>query len=121
MAGSIITSKGLILSINSFTFDYLVDRIAAQFDANDIHIKEEVYRPMEEGAMTFISARPLDAKKFSVFSRAVMKASVAAQSEPFFARFEKCGLNCWKRYDEIADFKFKDRNCKHNIGNAALR
>ena len=70
MAGSIIISKDVQVLLSTSQFDYLVERVRRQFESSDLHVKDKVYFPMDEGGMTFISAEPLDAQGFTAFSKA---------------------------------------------------
>lgn len=105
MAGSIIISKDVRVPLSTNQFDYLVERVGSQFGPLDMRVKEEVYFPMDEGGMMFISAESLNAQDFAAFSRAVMKARVAAQAEASFSTFESVWALLLERLRQDARFK----------------
>ncbi|VWB21972.1 hypothetical protein [Burkholderia diffusa] len=88
MAGSIVISKDVRVPVSTSQFDYLVSRIGDQFGLSDIWVKDEVYLPMEEGGMSFISTESLNSNELSIFLTAVMRARTASQDEGSFLLYE---------------------------------
>ena len=88
MAGSIVNSRNVRVPMSTSQFDYLVSRIGDQFDSSDIWVKNEVYLPVEEGGMSFISTESLNSNELAIFSTAVMRARAASQDEGSFLLYE---------------------------------
>ena len=88
MGGSIFFSNGAQLPLSTQDFYYLVERVRSQFNSSEMGVKEKVYLPLDEQGMTFISAKLLNKRDFSSFSKAVLNARAAAQVEESFSRFE---------------------------------
>ncbi|WP_280118954.1 toxin-immunity protein system imunity protein CdiI [Burkholderia pseudomallei] len=96
MAGSIVISKEVRVPVSTSQFDYLVGRIGDQFHSSDMWIKDEVYLPMEEGGMSFISTESLNSSGLSIFLATVMRARAASQAEESFPLYE----NVWNQLVE---------------------
>ncbi|WP_175818888.1 hypothetical protein [Burkholderia sp. BCC0419] len=96
MAGSIVISKDVRVPVSTDQFDYLIGRIGDQFDSSGMQIKNEVYLPVEEGGMSFISTESLDSNDLAIFLTAVMRARTAAQAEGSFLLYE----NVWNQLVE---------------------
>jgi hypothetical protein len=88
MAGSIVISRNARVPMSTGQFDYLVSRIGDQFDSSDVWVKNEVYLPLGEGGMRFISAESLNSNELAIFSTAVMRARIASQDEGSFLLYE---------------------------------
>ncbi len=87
MAGSIIVSKELRFPVSSLQFDYLAERIRAGFDFEGQAYLKEIYSPMDEGGMDFISVKNENEAAFKSFVLAVLKAKEAASTEDSYATF----------------------------------
>ncbi|WP_124922062.1 hypothetical protein [Burkholderia stagnalis] len=109
MAGSIVISKDVRVPVSTSQFDYLVSRIGDQFGLSDIWVKDEVYLPMEEGGMSFISTESLNSNGLSIFLTAVTRARTASQAEESFPLYE----NVW---DQLID-KLRQDTRLGNAGN----
>ncbi|WP_279610789.1 hypothetical protein [Burkholderia stabilis] len=96
MAGSVTISKDVRVPVSTIQFDYLVSRIGDQFDSSDMWVKDEVYLPMEEEGMNFISTKSLNSNGLSIFLTAVMRARAASQAEDSFPLYE----NVWNQLVE---------------------
>lgn len=96
MAGSIVIYKDVRVPVSTSQFDYLVGRIGDQFGSSDIWVKDEVYLPMEEGGMRFISMESLNSNGLSIFLTAVTRARTASQAEDSFSLYE----NVWDQLIE---------------------
>jgi len=84
MAGSIFVSSETLLSLSSVQFDYLVEKIRAVALEVDKTYWSQIFEPMDEGGMSFISLEQQDISGFSVFCSAVTLAkekSEAASAE----------------------------------------
>jgi hypothetical protein len=89
MAGSIFVSKELRLPVSTMQFDYLVKHIADAFLPEEQGIRAEVFQPLEEGGMDFISAKALSASAFGKFSAAVERAHQSARLEKEFPVYQQ--------------------------------
>lgn len=87
MSGTIIVSPGHGVATSTVNFDYLVERIRQSFDAVDDEVVSEIYEPMDQGGMTYISLADLSQGKFNSFVRAVMRAHSLAASEESYHKF----------------------------------
>ena len=96
MAGSIVIYKDVRVPVSTSQFDYLVSRVGDQFGLSDIWVKDEVYLPMEEGGMSFISTESLNSNELSIFLTAVTRARTACQAEDSFPLYE----NVWDQLIE---------------------
>lgn len=88
MAGSIVISKDVRVSVSTGQFGYLIDRIGGRFDSSGMHVKAKVYLPMDEGGMTFVSAESLNPSELVIFLKTVVQAKNASQNEESFAMYE---------------------------------
>ncbi|WP_159082888.1 hypothetical protein [Burkholderia mayonis] len=109
MAGSIVIFKDIRVPVSTSQFDYLVSRIGDWFDSSDIWVKDEVYLPMEEGEMSFISTESLNSNGLSIFLTAVTRARTASQAEESFPLYE----NVW---DQLVE-KLRQDTRLGNTGN----
>ena len=82
MAGSIIISNDLILSVSTWQFDCIESQIRSELKLIDQSVFEKVYSPLDEGGMNFISAESLSANEFGDFVQAVMKAVERVKKNP---------------------------------------
>jgi len=87
MAGSIFLSKELRLPVSTQQFGYLVERIRTAFDADAQACLREIYSPMDDGGMNFISAENEGEAGFEAFFRAIVRANSAAASEGNYEAF----------------------------------
>jgi hypothetical protein len=74
MAGAIIISENNGLSLNSLDFDYIIQKIRESFVEEEYSIRDEIYSPIDEGGMSFVSLRDRSDKEFEAFSRAAQLA-----------------------------------------------
>jgi hypothetical protein len=74
MAGAFVIAEGKALSMSGVDFEYLVQAIRGAFLDDEEKIKTEIYRPLDEGGMDFISLREQDNSCFKVFFRATERA-----------------------------------------------
>ena len=87
MAGSIFLSKELRLPVSTQQFGYLVERIRPAFDTDEQEHLREIYSPMDEGGMNFISAEHEGEAGFKALFYAVVKANSIAASEDNYGSF----------------------------------
>lgn len=87
MAGAIFISDEIRLPLSSQQLGYLTARIRAEFGSQDQAYLEEIYSPMDDEGMSFISCQNLDVAGCMVFFEAVTKAKNRAQSEDVSAVF----------------------------------
>ena len=84
MAGAIFISQDLRRPVSSRQFDYLMQYLREGFAPGSEVVRDEVFRPCDEGGMDFISAKELAASDFAVFAAALDLAREAAGREPTF-------------------------------------
>ncbi|QWT22147.1 hypothetical protein KPL74_09080 [Bacillus sp. NP157] len=87
MSGTIIFSPGHGVATSTINFDYLVERIRQSFDASDGDVISEIYDPLDQGGMTYISLADLSQEKFNAFVRAVRRAYSLAASDGSYHKF----------------------------------
>jgi hypothetical protein len=75
MAGAIVIAEGKALSMSGVDFEYLVEAIRGAFLDDEENFRTEIYRPLDEGGMDFISLRKQDKSGFNAFFRATQGAS----------------------------------------------
>ena len=104
MAGAIFISKELRLPVSTSQFDYLVKHLADAFLSDEQDIREEVFRPFEEGGMDFITAEALNVGAFAKFCAAATRAYQIARSEEVFPVYEQL----WEDLQKLirADIRF---------------
>jgi len=81
MAGSIFITKKSSLPVSTRQFDYLAKHLGAAFRPDEGDLRQEVFRPHEEGGMDFLSADGLSVTAFASFSAAADRAYDNARSE----------------------------------------
>lgn len=74
MAGAIIISDNEGLSLNSGDFDYLIEKIRGNFLDEEHSIRDEIYSPIDEGGMSFVSLKDRSDKEIAAFLRAAQVA-----------------------------------------------
>ncbi len=79
MAGSILISDQVGIALSTRDFDYLVERIRVEFPLNDRRWASEIFEPMDEGGMTFISLIDCSGDGFCSFFNAVLLAKKKAE------------------------------------------
>jgi hypothetical protein len=88
MSGTILISEKKNLPLSTLTFDYLVERIRVAFKVDYIKYREEIYSPLDDGGMTFISLKDQEVKAFRAFCNATERAYSEASNEEGFPRYE---------------------------------
>ncbi|GGY53678.1 hypothetical protein [Pseudoduganella albidiflava] len=87
MAGAILVTEKNGVSLSSIDFDYIIEKIRPNFNDSEKDVREEIYSPVDDGGMSFISLVEQCAERFNAFVRA---ASIAYENEikeqPFSAR-----------------------------------
>lgn len=74
MAGAILIGEKTGVSMSGVEFDHLVEAIRPFFATNSSAIVDEVYSPVDEGGMDFISVQSLSPDAFNSFRSAVLAA-----------------------------------------------
>lgn len=87
MAGFILLSEGLLISLSSVQFDYLTERIRSEFLQEDAECMKKIFFPHDEGGMNFISADNQSEICFRAFADAAFKAHSKAQTEDLYKDF----------------------------------
>ncbi len=70
MAGAIIVSENGSMSLNSLDFGYIIEKIRSSFRAGEELIRDEIYSPIDDGGMSFISLKEQSTDAFNAFFRA---------------------------------------------------
>lgn len=78
MAGEILLAENKGVSFNSLDFDHIIEKIRPNFRAGEDLVRDEIYSPVDDGGMSFISLKEQGADGFNAFFRA---ASIAYESE----------------------------------------
>jgi len=89
MAGTILISDNIGLATSTVEFDYLVERIRRAFDAGEEQLVSEIYEPLDEGGMTYISVADKGEEVFRSFGNAVMRAYSTSKSEVSFSSYKE--------------------------------
>lgn len=84
MAGTILVNDQSGLGTSTFEFDYLVERIRQAFAKDEEGFLQEIYRPLDEGGMTFVSLSQVGSDGFRAFARAARLACSRAATEEGF-------------------------------------
>lgn len=75
--------------MSTSSFDLLSDFIYAGFGASAHEVRDKVFLPKVEGAMTFIDAEELGADEFKSFAEAVGVAYQTAGLRPDFHHYQR--------------------------------
>ena len=78
MAGAILISENNGVSLKSLDFDYIIEKIRPHFGVDEDLVREEIYSPVDDGGMSFISLKEQNDDGFNAFFRA---ASIVYESE----------------------------------------
>ena len=89
MAGTILISDNVGLATSTVEFDHLVERIRKAFVVGEEQLASDIYEPMDEGGMTFISVSDKDPEVLVAFGNAVMRAYLASQNEASFPSYKE--------------------------------
>lgn len=84
MAGTILISDQSIIDLSTKDFDYFSERIRADFPADKQDLAEDLFSPIDEGGMAFISLIDASEEIFSAFCTAVFAAEKRAKVEQKF-------------------------------------
>ncbi len=79
MGGSVVVCEGGSATMSTLQFVAIAEAIRLQFSEDEVEVMKEVFSPMDEGEMTFISAMELPQVEFAAFAAAVQKAHDAWQ------------------------------------------
>jgi len=73
------TCENIGVSLNSLDFDYIIEKIRLKNSEN--LVRDEIYSPVDDGGMSFISLKEQDSDGFNVFVRAALIAYESEISE----------------------------------------
>lgn len=104
MAGAILINEVDGVSMSGVEFGHITQAIRSLLQRQSPDILEEVYRPLDEGGMEFVSLKALDRKAFAVFFEAARRAYGVEQSENPDSPFK----GAWREFLErlLADSRF---------------
>lgn len=88
MAGTILIGEKKGLPLSTIEFDYLVERIRLAFNNVDEDFMREIYEPLDEGGMTFISLIGLNEKGFQAFAHATAQAYSQDSQEGAISKYK---------------------------------
>ncbi|MBB4526586.1 UNVERIFIED_ORG: hypothetical protein M2435_006657 [Rhizobium sophorae] len=74
MAGSIIVSRGVLISLNTMGLYYLIERIRVEFGDEDNVYRTRIYETLDEQGMPFIALDEQDSQGFNAFVTATKRA-----------------------------------------------
>ncbi|UXU89088.1 hypothetical protein [Burkholderia sp. S-53] len=89
MAGMIFITSERRLPLSSLQFDFVVHHLREAFLPADQAVREQVFRPLDEGGMDIISADELSVLDYRVFVTVVERAFMRAASTAGFDAREK--------------------------------
>lgn len=78
MAGAILVAENKGVSFNSLEFDYIIEKIRPHFGDQEHRVRDQLYSPVDEGGLSFISLTEQGRDGFNAFARA---ASIAYDGE----------------------------------------
>lgn len=78
MAGAILVSQHSGVPFGSVDFDYIIEAIRPRFIDGEELFRDEIYSPVDEGGMSYISLEDQSHEGFNAFLRA---ASLAYENE----------------------------------------
>lgn len=104
MAGTILVDDDSGLATSTVEFDYLVERIRHAFTKDDERFLQQIYEPLDEGGMTFISLTDTGVEGFRAFVRAAKQACSRAATEEGFAQHRK-------QWADLLDILERDPRC----------
>ncbi|MFZ6759284.1 hypothetical protein ACO0K9_18930 [Undibacterium sp. Ji50W] len=88
MAGTIFVSKDVRVSVSTNQFDYFTERVRSGFSDSEKVFMGQIYSPMDDGGMMFISAESQDIEGFNIFLKAVQKARKKSASEKNYSVYQ---------------------------------
>ncbi|WP_338768676.1 hypothetical protein [Massilia sp. METH4] len=91
MAGAILIAKKNGVSLSTINFDYIIEKIRADFCGSEAAIMEEIHSPVDNGGFSFISLGEQNGHGFNVFVRA---ASIARETD-LREQPLSCRRHCW--------------------------
>jgi hypothetical protein len=74
MGGSVLISKGNGVVLSSRDFDYIIEKIRPYFPSNAHLFRDEIYDPVDEGGMSFLSLMEQNEKGVEAFFYAATSA-----------------------------------------------
>ena len=75
MAGTILISKTSGVWLKSSQFDYIIEKIRQCFDDGQHDFRRQIYEPVDDGAMSFISLKEQSGDGLKAFLGAALRAS----------------------------------------------
>ena len=81
MAGAILLAENNGVSLNSLDFDHIIEKIRPNFRDSEDLVRDEIYSPVDDGGMSFISLKEQNSDGFNAFVRAALIAYESEISE----------------------------------------
>ncbi len=112
MAGYIHITDDIGLSMSSISFNAIVEFPRKFFDSNSKEVEVEIYEPIDEGGMNFISLAEQDIEGFMVFYQAINLAYEESRKLGYCGNLDKqffeMVMNTWKELLDLlkADPRF---------------
>ena len=70
MAGAVLISDGVGVSMSSVAFDHILEETKKRFTESEKGIVENIYRPYDHEGMMFIDLQDISQNEFNLFCRA---------------------------------------------------
>lgn len=74
MAGAILVADKKGVSLSSVDFDYILEKTRTFFRDTEAAVRDEIFCPIDEGGMSFISMKDQGGEGFKAFLRATTLA-----------------------------------------------
>jgi hypothetical protein len=87
MSGTILIGEKNSIPLSTVAFDRLVEKIRAEFMGDESKYMDDIYSPLDDGGMTFISLKTQNGEGFRAFCRAVDRAYKKEASEESFHKY----------------------------------
>lgn len=107
MAKAIIVSQGVVVSLSTFGFFYLTDKIRKEFLPEQAAIVENIFKPHDEEGMPFISLKDVGVEEFGAFVEAAKRADFVAKKDDNYNELEKLWTELFDYLSE--DDRFFDK------------
>lgn len=79
MGGTVVVAHSRYATMSTRQFVGVAEAIRMEFSPEEDEVMREVFSPMDDGEMTFISAMELAPEAFAVFVRAVQRAHIVCR------------------------------------------
>jgi hypothetical protein len=110
MAGAILVSENIGVSLNSLDFDHIIEKIRPFFSVGKDVFRDEIYNPVDEGGMSFITLVEQSEDGFIAFFQAATTAyQNELQERPLSAR-----RGAWEELMQALRSDPRAKDCKNN-------